>query len=135
MFNTNIRLAEDTLFFMQYACFCRKIQVLGTGYYEYHRSAIEWDKKYAVSKDETLYFFDVFMDQYGLMPVKLPQLAQFIFTFFLSKMSNEVISSWRWKLAPPVIRIKKAIPCSFSDKVKLHLESILSRFFHSFRFV
>ena len=135
LFNTNVRLAEDTLFFMQYACFCQQVQVLGTGYYEYHRSASEWDVKYSISKVETLYYFDVFMDQYDLMPVKLPQLAQFIFSFFLSKMDNAVISSWRWKLAPPVIRIKRAVPCSFSAKVKLYLESILSGILHSFRLV
>ena len=108
-FIQDVRIGEDTLFFMDYASRCRGVCVLNDGCYFYDRRAEEWTSKYNLSREEVLQFFSYFMEKYDNLPVPLPHLAEFELVLFSGFVSKENRSLFNWQLTKPVLSIKKAL--------------------------
>ncbi len=106
-FDPSQRMAEDTLFYMDYFCHCRQINVLNSGQYVYYRPDKTWQVKYRITLPEVLSFFQVFLNQYDRLSLNLPRLVDFEYSFFSSFLDEKDKEKNAWRFSKAVLRMKE----------------------------
>ena len=134
LFDTRLRLGEDTLFFMQVEALCKSL-VITDGIYYYRRSPYEnWIKKYINTPEESLLYYSLFHQYYLDLRINAPKLV----VNTLNNISNVTDFSSRsrflWKISPQVIRMKELLyhTMTIREKVKFRISRIISFFFPHF---
>lgn len=129
-FDTQQRLGEDTLFFMDYISHCRQIRVLDSGIYYYDRKVSGWGNKYKLSLEDVLSYFGSFLKRYGHLPVELPRLADFEYSFFSGFLSDNDKKKNSWRFSKTVIRMKelrmKALDYSVVSRLRVLMLKVIS---------
>lgn len=131
-FEKGIHLGEDTLFFMDYLQHCGNIQVLGSGDYIYIRPSEGWIRKYNLSLNEVLHYFQLFLRKYDSVHIDLPKLASFIYRFFSSFLSDKDKKTLEWRFSSSVIKLKEISHPKGQNLylLRLRMMRIVSMFLH-----
>lgn len=131
-FDSDQRVGEDTLFFMDYLSHANAVEIIDSGLYVVNTiPEDDWIRKYHFTREEAYSFFDTFILHYKNLPILLPKLAQAIYDIFELMANKDEDIPLSWKLHPAVLGVKRLqFPVRSREfRIRCNLAKFLSFFY------
>ena len=130
-FDTRFSLGEDTLFDLLINRYCRSLIVTDSYYLCRRESANNWLNKYSNKLEQSLRFFDTFIEYYNASGIHAPGLVSNVFSTISNMTDKSQISRIKWAVQPQVLEMKRLMKNILTRKERFkYVTSLLLSVFY-----